>query len=250
MGRDLDVARVRQRGEVPDLHVLPAGTAIGAPEQAHAQRQEHGPGPRTAQAQSVRVQHAFHVGIAHDPTLEVGPVGELDQVQAAIGPALPAVRAAHDASHFQRGVELVGIARVGGQAGHTGGKRHLDPLERLGIREPMPGIAAIVAPVDGGRRGAQVERPRIVGMHEDRPDDHARIREVESLPVPAAVEATVRPVLRAGVDHQGIGRMHGERPDLGPLGQATRERLPEIVPDGSPEEPPGRLASRPGSPVR
>src|SRR5207253_2519143 len=79
VGRDLDVARVRQRGEVPDLHVLPAGTAVDAPEQAHARRQEHGPGPRTAQAQSVRVQHAFDVGIAHDPALEVGPIGELDQ---------------------------------------------------------------------------------------------------------------------------------------------------------------------------
>ena len=196
------------------------------------------------------VQHAFDVGVAHDPALEVRPVGELDELQAAIGPALTSVEAPHNSADLQRRVELVGTPGISGQAGHAGRERHPHPLERFGVGESMPGVAAVVAAIDGDRSRTGVERPGVAGLCEDRPDGHAGIREGETLPVLALVDAPIGPVLGADIDDLRIGRVDRDRPDLGPLGQAGSERLPVVVPDGAPEEPAWISVRWPGSPVR
>src|SRR5437899_11276258 len=55
--RHAEVAAIRERREAADVHGLPVGPALRAPEQAHADGEEHGARPGGAHAERVTVQH-------------------------------------------------------------------------------------------------------------------------------------------------------------------------------------------------
>src|SRR5262249_33572454 len=119
--RDPDVAAVGERRETADLHVLPRRAAIGAPEQAHADREEDGAGTRRGHAQRVAVPHAFGVGVAVDPALQVWPFGELEQAGGTVVPVLAAVDRAHHTAHLEGRVHVVGARGVHGKSHHATG---------------------------------------------------------------------------------------------------------------------------------
>ena len=63
-------------------------------------------------------------------------------------------------------------------------------------------------------------------MKNNRPYHRAALREIEPLPVLAAVGRPIRTVLGAEVDDLRVLGMNGNRPDLNLVGQAVAERLP------------------------
>src|SRR4029453_15941327 len=156
--RYADVAGVGERREASDLHVFPGGAAVGAPEDAHAHGEEHRARRRAGHAESMAVHHALDLRVAHDAALEVGPVGELDQGLAHVLPGLAAIARAHDTVHLEPGIELARVARVGGHAGHGAVEAHLHVAGRLEPELP-PGVAAVLALVDGRGRGPGVHDP-------------------------------------------------------------------------------------------
>src|SRR5438477_6373797 len=54
------------------------------------------------------------------------------------------------------------------------------------------------------------------------------IRQLDLLPVLAAIRAAIGPGLRAGIDDLGVRRMHRQRPHRRPLRQAVLQRLPLV----------------------
>ena len=159
------------------------------------------------------------------------PLGELQQIRAAIAPALAAVEGPHHAADLDRGVDLVGMGRIGRHPDDARRETHRHALGLLRIREPAPGIAAVFALVHGGRRRAEIHDLRIAGMEQKRPHDLALVGEAEPFPVRPAIGAAIRPVLGPDEDDVRIVGMHRDRPDLPALGQPAGQRLPGIVAD-------------------
>ena len=244
VGRDAHVAAVGEGGEAADLHVLPAHPAVGAPEEPHAHGEEDRAGQGRAHAERVSVQHALGVGIAPDPALEVGKLGEREQFRAAVIPGFAAVEAAHGPPDLQRPVHLVGVVGVHGQAHHATGERHLHPVGLRHLRQAPPRVPAVLAPVDAHRRGARVDHLRVSRVDVDGPHFLAGVGEAEPLPARPVVRAPVGAVVGAGVDDGRIVRMHRDGLDRCVLGQALRHRLPLTVSHGLTEEP-AELATRP-----
>jgi hypothetical protein len=73
---------------------------------------------------------------------------------------------------------------------------------------------------------------RILWVKQKRPDNHARVWEVEFLPMITPVHAAIRTILGASIDYLRVLWMHGNGPHLGASGQPMAERLPAVVADG------------------
>src|SRR4029450_9635943 len=200
--------------EAPDLHVLPGGAVVRAPEDAHAHGEEHRARCRAGHAEGMAVHHALDLRVAHDAALEVGPVGELDQGLAHVLPGLAAIARAHDTVHLEPGIELARVARVGGHAGHAAVEAHLHVAGRLEPELP-PGVAAVLALVDGRGRGPGVHDPRVAGIEEEGPDLLGAVGERDGGPRVPTVRAAIRPLVGARVYDLRVARVHRDGMDLG-----------------------------------
>src|SRR5207247_10105551 len=82
--RNEEVAAIRERREAADVHGLPVGPALRAPEEAHADGEEHGARPRGAHAECVTIQCAFVVCCAVDSALDLRSLRSPSRIGSSI----------------------------------------------------------------------------------------------------------------------------------------------------------------------
>ena len=163
---------------------------------------------------------------------------------------LAAVGGAQGAADLDGGVEQLGLVGAGIHLQHPlrriGARRGGDLRETHADRQSGPMLAGIVAAVDLAVLVADKDHVGIVRVEQDRPDRQAMVRDVDLLPVLAAVGAAIRPGLRAGIDDLGLARMYRQGAHRRRLRQAVLQRLPFVAAVGHAAEARMHHPARPG----
>src|SRR5437764_1967188 len=198
--------------------------AIGAAEHSGTSNREHRSWPPAAGKDTVHVDHIV---------VDVLAV-------AQILPMLAAVGRADRAADFDRAVEAIGLAgagiehqnalrRVGAGCGRDLGKAHAD-------RQTRPMLAGIIAAINIAILAPDQDHIGVMRMKQDRPYRQAMVRQLDLLPVLAAIGAAIGAILRAGIDDLRLRRMHRESAHGGPLRQAVLQRFPLVSVIGETEK--------------
>ena len=242
--RNDDVAAIAQmRGVLADFQVVPVRASIGAAEQSHAQREEHGARRGGRHAQRVHVQHALGLVLGEDGAFERGLARQAHKFVAAIVPALAAVVAAHRAVHFHRGVDLVGPCGGYVQAHDAGGEGADHALGDRRARHLAPGVAAIVAAIQAERCSAGHDRAMIPRMDHHRPHLLTRRRGHDTVPAVAVVQAAIQAAAGGGVHDSRFIGMHGDGVRMGVRAEAVGQMFPMAIVDRAAEHAAGVTAS-------
>src|SRR5713226_4801211 len=224
--RHLDVARVGQRREAADAHLLPMRTAVAAAEETHAVRQEHRAGLGRAGGERMGIHHSLGLGVADDAAPEARFLGEFQEALVAALPAVTAITAAHHAADFEPGIDLTRMARVEREADDAAGKAH--PHHALGRRrgQLFPAPSAIAAAIDRGALRADIDRPRIAGVEQDRPHQPLLAGQLQPAPALAGIGAAIGTPLRADIDHFAGAGLRRDAACLDAVGETGGQLLP------------------------